>query len=157
MARRGRSAAVDESHPAGTCGGLSPAPARPLGVTVSQPINLRTGPARRTADPAHRRRDLHRLLTSWWTLNARLIIIQAHGGADEPDDLTDAVRAIEDALSSRHPLMWEAVQTDLLLALLNAEHAGDRSASSSGCLVCRRLADGLPNGVRQMVGLGPVR
>jgi hypothetical protein len=79
------------------------------------------------------------------------------GGADEPDDLTDAVRAIEEALDSRHPLLWEAVQTDLLLAMLNAEHASDRSTSSPGCLVCRRLADGLPDAVRQLVGLEPVR
>ena len=148
---------MDESHPAGTCGELFLAPARPQGVTVSQPIHLHADVARRTADPAHSRRDLHRLLTSWWTLSTRLIAVQAHGGADEADDLTDAVRAIEEALESRHPLMWEAVQTDLLLELLNAEHAGDRSTSSSGCLVCRRLADGLPDGVRQLVGLGLAR
>jgi hypothetical protein len=123
---------------------------------VSQPI-LRTGAARRTADPAHRRRDLHRLLTSWWSLSARLITVQAHGGADEPDDLTEAIRAIEEALDSRHPLAWEAVQTDLVLALLNAEHVGDGSTSSSGCLVCRRLADGLPDPVRQLIGLESVR
>ena len=148
---------MDESHPAGTCGELFLAPARPQGVTVSQPIYLNTGAARHTADPAHRRRDLHRLLTSWWTLSTRMIAVLAHGGTVEADDLTDAVRAIEEALDSRHPLMWEAVQTDLLLALLNAEHAGDRSTSSSGCLVCRRLADGLPDGVRQLIGLGPAR
>ena len=148
---------VDERHPAGTCGGLSPAPARPQGVTVSQPIDLRIGPARRTADPAHRRRDLHRLLASWWTLSVRFIAVQAHGGADEPNDLTDAIRAIEEALDSRHPLMWEAVQTDLLLAMLNAEHAGDRATSSSGCLVCRRLTAGLPDAVRQLTGLEPAR
>jgi hypothetical protein len=124
---------------------------------VSQPIYLNTGAARHTADPAHRRRDLHRLLTSWWTLSTRMIAVLAHGGTVEADDLTDAVRAIEEALDSRHPLMWEAVQTDLLLALLNAEHAGDRSTSSSGCLVCRRLADGLPDGVRQLIGLGSAR
>jgi hypothetical protein len=153
---RGRSAAVDESHPAGTCGELFLAPARPQGVTVSQPI-LRTGSARRAPDPAHRRRDLHRLLTSWWTHNARLISVQAHGGADEPDDLTDAVRAIEDALSSRHPLMWEAVQTDLLLGLLTAEHPGDGSSSSSGCLLCHRLDGGLPGSVRQLIELGQAR
>jgi hypothetical protein len=122
---------------------------------VSQPI-LRTGSARHTADPAHRRRDMHRLLTSWWSLSARLLTVQAHGG-DEPDDLTDAIRAIEEALVSRHPLTWEAVQTDLLLALLNAEHAGDGATSSSGCLVCRRLADGLPDPVRQLIGLGSAR
>lgn len=124
---------------------------------MSQHTYLRTGSTRRTADPAHRRRDLHRLLTSWWTLSVRLIAVQAHGGADEPDDLADAIRAIEEALDSRHPLMWEAVQTDLLLALLNAGHTGDRSTSSSGCLVCRRLADGLPDGVRRLIGLGLVR
>jgi hypothetical protein len=124
---------------------------------VSQPIYLRAGSSRRTADAAHHCRDLHRLLTSWWTLNARLIAVQAHGGADEPDDLIDPVRATEEALDSRHPLMWEAVQTDLLLALLNAEHPGDRTTSSSGCLVCRRLAEGLPDSVRQLVGLGLAR
>lgn len=124
---------------------------------MSQPIDLRARSSRRTANPAHRRRDLHRLLTSWWALSTRMIAVQAHGGADDPDDLTDAVRAVEEALDSRHPRMWNAVQTDLLLALLNAEHPGDRSTSSSGCLVCRRLAAGLPNGVRQLVGLGPVR
>jgi hypothetical protein len=124
---------------------------------VSQPIYVRTGSNRRTADAAHRRRDLHRLLASWWALSARLIAVQAHGDADDSDDLIDAVRAIEEALNSRHPMMWEAVQTNLLLALLNAEHAGDRSTSSSGCLICRRLADGLPNDVRQLVGLRPVR
>jgi hypothetical protein len=156
VTRRGRSAAVDESHPAGTCGELFLAPARPQGVTVSQPI-LRTGSARHTADPAHRRRDLHRLIASWWSLSARMTAIQAHGGTDESEDLTDAVRAIEEALDSRHPLLWDAVQTDLLLALLNAEHTGDRSTSSSGCLVCRRLADGLPDGVRQLIGMGQIR
>jgi hypothetical protein len=123
---------------------------------VSQPI-LRIGSARRTADPAHRRRDLQRLLTSWWSLSARQLAVQAHGGADEPEGLTDAVRALEEALDSRHPLTWEAVQTDLLLALLNAEHTSDGSTSSSGCLVCRRLSDGLPDPVRQLVGLEPVR
>jgi hypothetical protein len=127
-----------------------------MGVTVSQPI-LRTGSFRRTADPAHRRRDLQRLLTSWWSLSARLLTVQAHGGADELGDLTDAVRAIEEALDSRHPLTWEAVQTDLLLALLNAEHTEDGSTSSSGCVVCRRLADGLPDLVRQLIGREPVR
>ena len=148
---------MDESHPAGTCGELFLAPARPQGVNVSQPIHLHAGATRPTADPAHRRRDLHRLLTTWWTLSARLIAVQAHSGADKVDDLTDAVRAVEEALDSRHPLMWEAVQTDLLLALLNVEHAGDRSTSSSGCLVCRRLADGLPDPVRQLIGLGQTR
>ncbi len=123
---------------------------------MSQPI-LRTGSARRTADPAHRRRDLHRLLTSWWSLSARLLAVQAHGSAEDINDLADAVRAIEEALDSRHPLTWEAVQTDLLLRLLNAEHAGDGSTSSSGCLVCRRLADGLPNPVRQLIGLESAR
>jgi hypothetical protein len=126
-----------------------------MGVTVSQPI-LRTGSARRPADPAHRRRDVQRLITSWWSLGARLITVQAHGG-DEPDDLTDAIRAIEEALDSRHPLTWEAVQTDLLLALLNADHVGDGSTSSSGCLVCRRLADGLPAPIRQLIGLESAR
>ncbi len=124
---------------------------------MTQPIHTTTAPTRRGADPAHRRRDLQRLLTSWWTLSTRLIAVQAHGGVDEADDLTDAIRAIEEALDSRHPLMWEAVQTDLLLAMLNAEHTGDRSTSSSGCLVCRRLADGLPDGVRQLIGLEPTR
>ncbi|WP_448610118.1 hypothetical protein [Geodermatophilus sp. URMC 60] len=124
---------------------------------MSQPIHATTEPARRSVDPAHRRRDLQRLLSSWWTVSARLIAVQAHRGADEADDLTDAIRAIEEALDSRHPLMWEAVQTDLLLAMLNAEHTGDRSTSSSGCLVCRRLADGLPDGVRQLIGLGHAR
>ena len=147
---------MDESHPAGTCGELFPAPARPMGVTVSQPI-LRTGSARRPADPAHRRRDVQRLITSWWALSARLLVVQAHGGADDIDDLADAVRAIEKALESRHPLTWEAVQTDLLLALLNAEHTGDGSTSSSGCLVCRRLADGLPGPVRHLMGLEAAR
>ena len=123
---------------------------------MSQPI-LHTGAARRTTVPAHRRRDLHRLLTSWWSLSARLITVQAHGGADEPDDLTDGIRAIEEALDSRHPLAWEAVQTDLLLALLNAEHRGDGSTSSSGCLVCRRLGDGLPDAARQLIGLKSLR
>ena len=147
---------MDESHPAGTCGELFLAPARPMGVTVSQPI-LRTASARHTADPAHRRRAVQRLLSSWWSLSARLLALQAHGGADEPDDLTDAIRAIEEVLDSRHRLMWEAVQTDLLLALLNAEHAGDGSTSSSGCLVCRRLADGVPGPVRQLIGLETAR
>jgi hypothetical protein len=124
---------------------------------VSQPIYLHTGAVRRSVDPAHRRRDLHRLLTSWWTLSVRLIAVQAHGGADEADDLTDAVRAIEKALDSRHPLMWDAAHTDLLLALLNAEHPGDTTTSSSGCLVCRRLAEGLPDSIRQLVGLGLAR
>jgi hypothetical protein len=123
---------------------------------VSQPI-LRTGSDRRATEPANRRRDLQRLLTSWWALSARLLIAQAHGGADEPDALTDAVRAIEGILDSRHPLTWETVQADLLLALLNAEHTGDGSTSSSGCLVCRRLADGLPDPVRQLIGLEPAR
>ncbi|WP_336028824.1 hypothetical protein [Geodermatophilus sp. FMUSA9-8] len=124
---------------------------------MTQPIHTTTALARRSLDPAHRRRDLHRLLTSWWTLSARLLAVQAHGGADEADDLTDALRAVEEALASRHPLMWEAVQTDLLLVMLDAEHAGDRSTSSPGCLVCRRLADGLPDGVRRLVGLEPAR
>jgi hypothetical protein len=124
---------------------------------VSQPIHLSAKAAQHTADPAHRRRDLHRLLTSWWALSARLITVEAHGATDEPEDLTDAVRAVEDALDSRHPLIWEAVQTDLLLALLNAEHTGDGSTSSSGCLVCRRLTDGLPDTIRQLIGLEPVR
>jgi hypothetical protein len=93
----------------------------------------------------------------WWTLSARLIAVQAHGGTEEPDDLTDAIRAIEDALDSRHPLLWESVQTDLLLALLNAEHPGDKPMSSSGCLLCRRLTDGLPDPVRQLIGLETAR
>ncbi len=119
---------------------------------MSQPI-LRTGSARRATEPGHRRRDLQRLLTSWWALSARLLIAQAHSGADELDDFTDAIRAVEGVLDSRHPLTWDAVQTDLLLALLNAEHTGDGSTSASECLVCRRLADGLPDPVRQLIGL----
>jgi hypothetical protein len=41
--------------------------------------------------------------------------------------------------------------------MFNAEHTGDRSTSSPGCLVCRRLTDGLPDPVRQLIGLEPTR
>ncbi|WP_052090472.1 hypothetical protein [Modestobacter caceresii] len=123
----------------------------------SQPINLRPLPGRRTADLAHRRRDLHRLLTLRWALGGRLITAQAHGGADDHAELADTVAALEDALDSRHPLMWHAIEADLHLALLDAEHPGDRSTPTADCLVCRRLADGLPNSIRQLVGLGMAR
>jgi len=114
-------------------------------------------PARHTVDAAHRRRDLHRLLTLRWALGGRLITAEAHGSADAPVELADTINAIEDALESRHPLMWQAIEADLHLALLEAEHTGDRSTSAADCLACRRLADGLPNSVRQLVGLGVAR
>ncbi|TKJ18290.1 hypothetical protein A6V29_11865 [Blastococcus sp. CCUG 61487] len=38
-----------------------------------------------------------------------------------------------------------------------AEHIGDGSTSSSGCLVCRSLAAGLPDPVRQLIGLETAR
>jgi hypothetical protein len=123
----------------------------------SQPINLRPMPARHTVDAAHRRRDLHRLLTLRWALGGRLITAEAHGGADDPVELADTLDAIEDALESRHPLTWQAIESDLHLALLEAEHTGDRSSSAADCLACRRLADGLPSSVRQLVGLGVAR
>jgi hypothetical protein len=112
---------------------------------------------RGTADAAHRRRDLHRLLAHWWALSGRRIGAQAHGGSDDQVELTDIVAAIEDALDSRHPLMWQAVQADLHLALLEAEHIGDRSTPAADCLVCRRVSEGLPGAVRQLVGLGQGR
>lgn len=114
-------------------------------------------PAQRTVDAAHRRRDLHRLLTLRWALGSRLITAQAHGGTDDPTELADAVAAIEDALDSRHPLMWQAIEAEVHLALLAAEHIGELSTPAAGCLVCRRLADGLPSSVRQLVGLGQAR
>jgi len=126
-------------------------------VSSPQPTHPRRTPARHTADPAHRRRDLHRLLTLWWALGGRLITAQAHGGADDASEFVATVAAIEDALDSRHPLMWQAVQADLHLALLEAEHIGDRSTPAADCLVCRRVSEGLPGAVRQLVGLGQVR
>jgi hypothetical protein len=114
-------------------------------------------PVQPTVNPAHRRRDLHRLLTLRWALGGRLITAQAHGEIDDQDELADTVAAIEDALDSRHPLMWQAIESDLHVALLEAEHIGDRSTPVVDCLVCRRLADGLPSSIRQLVGLGVAR
>ena len=114
-------------------------------------------PARHPVDAAHRRRDLHRLLTLRWALGGRLIAAEAHGGAGDPVELADTIDAIEDALESRHPLTWQAIESDLHLALLEAEHTGDRSTSAADCLACRRLADGPPSSIRQLVGLAVAR
>jgi hypothetical protein len=126
-------------------------------MSSTHPAYLRRTAARGTADAAHRRRDLHRLITHYWALSGRLITAQAHGGCDDQLVLIDTVAAIEDALDSRHPRMWQAVQGDLHLALLEAEHTGDRSTPAADCLVCRRLGEGLPGSIRQLIGLGQVR
>lgn len=126
-------------------------------MSSTHPIRLRRPSARHTADAAHRRRDLHRLLTHWWALSGRLIAAQTHGGVADQVELADTVAAIEDALDIRHPLMWQAVQADLHVALLEAEHTGAQSTPAADCLVCRRIADGLPTSIRQLIGMGLAR
>lgn len=126
-------------------------------MSSTHPTYLRRTAAGGTADAAHRRRDLHRLITRYWALSGMLISAQAHGGSHDQVELADTVAAIEDALDSRHPLMWQTVQADLHLALLEAEHIGDRSTPAADCLVCRRVGEGLPGAVRQLIGLGQVR
>lgn len=113
--------------------------------------SIRAIPSRRLpGDAAHRDRDLHRLLAVWRALGARYIAAQAHNGADELD-LADALAGLEDALQVRHPAAWQAMQADLHVALVDAEHTGDAVTPSSDCVVCRRIVDGLPISIGQLV------
>ena len=120
---------------------------RPLGAST---------PTSAAAEAAHRDRDLRRLLSSWLAVSARLIAAQAHGGADERE-LLDAVVAIEDALRSRHPDAFRVIDTGLHLLLLQAEHTGDPLTRAADCLTCRRLADGPPLTVAQLLQEGLTR
>ena len=113
-------------------------------------------PASAAADAAHRDRDLRRLLSSWVAASARLISAQAHGGADE-HELLDAVVAIEDALRARHPGHHRVIQAGLHLLLLQAEHTGEPLTPAADCLTCRRLADGPPVTVAQLLQAGWTR
>ncbi|RBY79878.1 hypothetical protein DQ238_09640 [Geodermatophilus sp. TF02-6] len=88
----------------------------------------------------------------WRALGARYIAAQAHGGADELE-LADALAGIEHALEVRHPAAWQALQGDLHVALVEAEHSGDAVTPSSDCVVCRRISDGLPISIGQPVRL----
>lgn len=110
-------------------------------------------PTQRTADEAHRARDLRRLLSSWMSVSARLLAAQAHGGADEKE-LLDAVRAIEDALRARHPDDFRVIETGLHLLLLQAEHDGDPLSSAADCLACRRLGEAPPVTVAELLKAG---
>lgn len=113
--------------------------------------SIRAVPARRRpGDAAHRDRDMRRLLAVWRAFGARYIVAQAHGGADEVE-LADALAGIEDALQGRHPAAWQAMQADLHVALVEAEHTGDAVTPSSDCVVCRRIVDGLPISIGQLV------
>jgi hypothetical protein len=108
-------------------------------------------PSRRLpGDAAHRDRDLRRLLAVWRAVGARYIVAQAHGGAEEVE-LADALAGIEDALQVRHPAAWQAMQADLHVALVEAEHPGDAVTPSSDCVVCRRIVGGLPISIGQRV------
>lgn len=89
-------------------------------------------------------------------MSAQLISAQAHGGADELE-LLDAVVAIEEALRSRHPDAHRVIETGLHLLLLQAEHAGDPLTRAADCLTCRRLADGPPVTVAQLLQAGQTR
>ncbi|MGY1750991.1 hypothetical protein [Modestobacter sp. SYSU DS0511] len=108
------------------------------------------GPTSPAAEAAHRDRDLRRLLSSWLAASSRLISAQAHGGADERE-LLDAVVAIEEALRSRHPEDFRVIETGLHLLLLQAEHTGDPLTRAADCLTCRRLGDGPPVTVAQLL------
>ena len=113
--------------------------------------SIRAVPARRLpGDAAHRDRDLRRLLAVWRAFGARYVAAQAHGCADEVE-LADALAGIEYALQDRHPAAWQALQGDLHVALVEAEHAGDAVTPSSDCVVCRRISDGLPISIGQLV------
>jgi hypothetical protein len=116
----------------------------------TQPIRSIPGPRRRVGDAAHRDRDLRRLLAVWRSLGARYIAAQAHGGDDEVE-LADTLAAIEDALQHRHRAVWQAIQADLHVALVEAEHTGDPVIPASGCLNCRRIVDGLPISIGHLV------
>ena len=119
-----------------------------------QPI--RVVPHQRTADAAHRERDLHRLLAIWRALGARYIAAQAHGGSDEVE-LADAMAAIEDALQGRHPAISQAIQADMHTALVEAEHIGEPLTPRDDCLVCRRITGGLPISIGHLLPSGRVR
>lgn len=119
-----------------------------------QPI--RVVPRQRTADAAHRDRDLRRLLAIWRALGARYIAAQAHGGDDEVE-LADSLTAIEDALQSRHPAVSQAIQADLHVALIEAEHLGEASTPRDDCLSCRRITGGLPISIGHLLPAGRMR
>lgn len=120
-----------------------------------RPLRAST-PASAAAEAEHRDRDLRRLLSSWLAVSARLIAAQAHGGADERE-LLDAVVAIEDVLRTRHPDAYRVIDTGLHLLLLQAEHTGDPLTRAADCLPCRRLADGPPVTVAQLLQEGMTR
>lgn len=104
------------------------------------------------ASAAHRDRDLRRLLAVWRSVGGNYITAQAHGCSDEVE-LADALAAIEDALQVRHPAAWQAMQADLHVALVDVQHTGDAVTPSSECVVCQRIADGLPIAIGQFVPL----
>lgn len=119
-----------------------------------QPI--RVVPQGHTVDAAHRDRDVHRLLAIWRALGARYIAAQAHGDSDEVE-LVDALSAIEDALQARHPAVSQAIQADLHVALVEAQHFADQSTPADDCVLCRRNAGGLPISIGHLPSAGRTR
>jgi hypothetical protein len=102
------------------------------------------------AEAAHRDRDLRRLLASWRQMAARYISVQAHSGLHSELALNDALAGIEAALHDRHRREWTRLEGRLMQLLLQFEHA-DPATPATTCIICRRIAGGLPISVAQLV------
>lgn len=125
---------------------MSPQPIRRLGLRAQRP-----------ADAAHHDRDLRRLLALWRMLTARYLAVQAHDDRDAEAEPLDAISGPEGALRGRHRRAPQAPQAHLKPVLLQREHTGDEWATAAECLACKRLADGLPVCVAQLVEGGRSR
>ncbi|MCU1614164.1 MAG: hypothetical protein JWO98_1704 [Frankiales bacterium] len=102
------------------------------------------------AEAAHRDRDLRRLLASWQRIAARYIHACGHPGLDDEIVLSDALAGIEAALRERHPREWVRLEGPLQQLMLELDHA-DPATPATACIICRRLAGGLPISVAQLV------
>jgi hypothetical protein len=109
---------------------------------VSQPI---TSPPSVAAVPTHRpragSRGLRLLVTSWQSVAGALVCAEAHNR--EVDSLFTQLGLIEAAIQERYPLAWASLERALLAAVLRWSHDG-LPATAGLCLVCRRVAAGLP-------------
>jgi hypothetical protein len=99
------------------------------------------GKKTRNRDDA-RDRDVARLLHSWRSLAASLLMAEAH---EQPgvEELLDQLNAVEDALSERHPQAFVQLDAEMRSAQLRFDHH-EPQMPVAHCLVCRRVSAGLP-------------
>lgn len=90
-------------------------------------------------DGAHE--DVLRLLATWKSVAASMTTSEAHQLPDA-EELMDQLGLIEQAIQERHPRLWRIIDPQLTTALVQSAHISDTGYAD--CLVCRRLALGLP-------------